>query len=289
MNKSKRTLSADRFLPDDTMLSINRMTEAFQLSQHAHEFIELAYVGEGRGFHYIENEVRPVSKGQLFVIPVGVSHVFRPASSDVAKEPLVVYNCIFRPRLIDSLLSFVTDDPIANYMKELQREELPCELITDVEAGIESLFLLMYREYELPQSGSSTYLRSLLLQVILTIYRMKHRERSGMPSKPDRFVQVLGYVERHYAEELTLSHLTESFQWSPRQLQRLFKQHTSQTFQHYLQGVRIRMSCEQLRSTDRTVAAIADSVGYRDVNSFIALFKRVVGQTPGSYRKQIST
>ncbi|SDD04841.1 AraC family transcriptional regulator, L-rhamnose operon transcriptional activator RhaR [Paenibacillus sp. UNCCL117] len=286
MNQPKRTLTAERFFPDHTMLSINRATEAFRLPQHDHEFIELAYVGEGRGFHYMENEVRPAARGQLFVIPVGVSHVFRPSSPDTASEPLVVYNCIFQPGLIDSLLPVVTEEPIAAYMKELQTGKLSCEAITDVDACLEALFLAMHREHELPQSGASTYLRSLLLQLLLTMHRLKHRESSEWPGKHDRFIQVLEYVERHYSEELTLSQLTESFRWSERQLQRLFKRHTSQTFLHYLQGVRVRKSCEQLRKSDRTIGAIAESVGYRDVNSFIALFKKVVGQTPGSYRKQ---
>lgn len=286
MNQPIRTLTAERFLPENTMLSINRMTEAFLLPQHAHEFIELAYVGEGKGFHYIGNEVRPAARGQLFVIPVGVSHVFRPASSDAVADPLIVYNCIFEPRLIDSLLPLVIDGSIASYMRELQREQSPCEAIADVDASIDALFLSMYREYELPQSGSATYLRSLLLQLILTMYRLKHRESAVLPGKHDRFVQVLSYVERHYAEAVTLSRLTDMFQWSERQLQRLFKRHTSQTFHHYLQSVRIRKSCEQLMGSDRTIGDIAESVGYRDVNTFIALFKRVVGQTPGIFRKQ---
>ncbi len=287
MKPPKRTLTVDRFIRNQAMLSINRVAEAFELSQHTHEFIELAYVGEGKGFHYIENEVRPAARGQLFVIPIGVSHVFRPSSADAVKEPLVVYNCIFSPRLIDSLLPFVTDDPIRSYMKELQREKISHDAIADADNGIEALFLTMYREYGLPQEGSSTFLRSLLLQLILTIYRLKHREREEVPGKNDRFVQVLQYIERHSSESLTLSRLTESFQWSERQLQRLFKRHTAQTFHHYLQGIRIRKSCEKLRNADLTISSVAESVGYRDANSFISHFKKIVGQTPGSYRKQV--
>ena len=285
MNQPSRTLTAERFFPEHAMLSINRVTETFRLPQHTHEFIELAYVGEGKGFHYIGNEVRPVSRGQLYVIPVGVSHVFRPSSSDTDKEPLIVYNCMFKPELIENLLPFVVDEPIAAYMRELRQNGISCDAIMDDAGGLEAQFVMMYQEYELPQSGSSTYLRNLLLQVIVTMYRLKNRGSSEWPGVHDRFVQVLGYVEQHYAEALTLSRLAESFKWSERQLQRLFKRHTSQTFHHYLQNVRIRKSCELLRSSRRTIGDIAETVGYRDVNSFISLFKRVVGQTPGSYRK----
>ncbi|GFZ93231.1 hypothetical protein GCM10008018_44500 [Paenibacillus marchantiophytorum] len=272
------------------MLYVNRVTETFRLSQHSHEFIELAYVGEGRGFHYIENEVHRAERGQLYVIPIGVSHVFRPSSADDSKEPLIIYNCIFTPQLLESFLPGVTDPPIAAFMQLLKDEAYEFDSIVDVDASIEKLFLALYQEFSLPQSGSTTYLNSLLLQLLVTIYRLINREqRAGLPAEsaqPDRFLQVLLYMEQQYAEELTLSHLTQKFQWSERQLQRLFNRHTSQTFHSYLQSLRIRKSCEQLRDSSHKIRSIAESVGYKDQNSFISIFKRIVGMTPRSYRNQ---
>ncbi|NOU73262.1 helix-turn-helix domain-containing protein [Paenibacillus sp. LMG 31458] len=286
MKHSKQTLKGERFFRHDLKLYVNREAEAFSLSKHAHEFIELAYVMEGRGFHYVENEVERISPGQLFVIPIGVSHVFRPASADVIKEPLIIYNCIFTPEFIESLISSVTEKPILTFMEELKEVGLHYYSVPDVDAAMEKLFLSLYREYSLPQSGSSTYLNSLFLQLIVTLYRFKHNENKALPSKQDRFMQVLLYIEQHYAMELTLSHLTEKFQWSERHLQRLFKQHTNQSFHNYLQSMRIRKSCEQLRNSQLKISRIAESVGYKDINSFIGLFKRMIGQTPSSYRQQ---
>lgn len=286
MKQPKQTLKGERFFPHNLMLYVNRATEAFSLPQHEHEFIELAYVMEGRGFHYVENKVERISPGQLFVIPIGVSHVFRPASADVAKEPLIIYNCIFTDELIESFIPFVIDKPIITFMKELIEEGLRYYAVSDVDAAMEKLFLSLYREYSLQQSGSSTYLNSLFLQLIITMYRFKHNEIKALPSKQDRFVQVLLYIEQNYAMELTLSHLTEQFQWSERHFQRLFKQHTNQSFHSYLQSLRIRKSCEQLRNSQLKISRIAESVGYKDINSFIGLFKRMIGQTPSSYRQQ---
>lgn len=286
MKQPKKTLKWERFSPHNLMLYVNRVTEAFSLSQHEHEFIELAYVMEGRGFHYVENEVERISPGQLVVIPIGFSHVFRPASADVAKEPLIIYNCVFKPELIESFIPFVIDKPIITFMEELKEEGLRYYSVSDVDAAMEKLFLSLYREYTLPQSGSSTNLNSLLLQLIVTMYRFKHNENKTLPSKQDRFMQVLLYIEQNYAMELTLSLLTEKFQWSERHFQRLFKQHTNQSFHNYLQSLRIRKSCEQLRNSQLKISRIAESVGYKDINSFIGLFKRMIGQTPSSYRQQ---
>lgn len=41
-------------------------------------FVENAYVYEGEGLYQIGDQCILVSKGDLFVIPPGVSHVFQP-------------------------------------------------------------------------------------------------------------------------------------------------------------------------------------------------------------------
>jgi AraC family transcriptional regulator, L-rhamnose operon transcriptional activator RhaR len=289
MKHAKETFKEESFFRDHLRLFVNRATETFQVPLHSHEFIELAYVAEGKGFHYIEDEVQRIHKGLLHVIPIGVSHVFRPNSTDALKDPLIVYNCIFTRKLIDSLIPFITDKSIAEYLVGLSEETLPYYALFDADAAIEKLFLALYREYSLPLSGSSTYLNTLLIQLIVTLYRLKNDKTEAHLNKPARFLQVLHYMDQQYAEGITLSHLTDRFQWSERHLQRLFKQHTEQTFNHYLQNLRIAKSCELLRSSQLTISRVAEAVGYKDIHSFNSLFKRIVGRSPSSYRRQLST
>lgn len=45
---------------------------------HRHDFVELAYVYEGRGLHKIGDQIMLVSQGDLFIIRPGVPHVFQP-------------------------------------------------------------------------------------------------------------------------------------------------------------------------------------------------------------------
>lgn len=288
MEQPKETLKRDSFFPDNLLLYVNRATETFNMPLHSHEFIELAYVAEGKGFHYVENEVQRIYKGQLYVLPIGVSHVFRPSSNDVLQDPLIVYNCIFTQQLIDSLTPFITDTPLVAYVEELKEENHTYYSVFDADSSIEKLFLALYREYSLPLSGSFTYLNTLLLQLIIQIYRLKNNEKQQQPSQPARFIRVLQYLEQKYAEDVTLSHLSVMFQWSERHFQRLFKQHTGQTYNHYLQNLRIQKSCELLRNSQLKIGSISESVGYKDIHSFTVLFKRIVGKTPSSYRKQFN-
>ncbi|MBW7456365.1 helix-turn-helix domain-containing protein [Paenibacillus sepulcri] len=285
MEQVRQTFKAESFF-SNLLLYVNRAVEDFTLPLHSHEFIELAYVAEGKGFHYIEDDVQRIHRGQLHVIPIGTSHVFRPSSTNALQDPLIVYNCIFTKQLVDNLIPLVFDGPIAVYLEGLKEETLPYHAVFDTDDEIGKLFLSLYKEYSLPRSGSTTYLNTLLLQLIVTIYRLHTETSRTAPGSPARFLQILSYLEQNYAEKITLSHLTERFQWSERHLQRLFKQHTGQSFNYFLQSLRIQKSCEQLRSTQQKISRIAEAVGYKDLNSFMVLFRRMVGETPGAYRRQ---
>lgn len=56
-------------------------------------------------------------------------------------------------------------------------------------------------------------------------------------------------------------------------------------FNDYLNNLRIEHAKELLISLDLRVQEIALQVGYLNVNSFIRMFKRASGLTPGEYRK----
>ena len=45
------------------------------------------------------------------------------------------------------------------------------------------------------------------------------------------------------------------------------------------------MSKKLLKETESSVSDIAAAVGFGDTNNFIRYFKRLVGTTPGNYRR----
>jgi AraC-like DNA-binding protein len=288
LQRSGEKLEGD-FFQKNMHLYMNRVAENFERPFHFHDFIELAYVAEGQGFHYIDNEIQRVHKGQLFVIPIGVSHVFRPTSPSPSSDPLIVFNCVFTPEIIDILVPSIMDEPIAAHLVRFKENDLSPYSIFDIDSTIEKLFNSFYREYSIAQSGSFTYLHSLLVQLIVTIYRLKNDEIQTPISKPTQFLHVLRYLEQYHSIELTLSLLSNKFQWSERHLQRLFQHHTGQTFNRYIQSLRIQKSCEHLRNSQLKINLIAEEIGYKDLDSFNAVFKRIMGMTPSSYRKQMGS
>ncbi|UUZ80253.1 AraC family ligand binding domain-containing protein [Paenibacillus sp. P26] len=93
IQRTVRSLRGDEFALGDLPIFVNRSVESYELSEHRHDFLEISYVSEGTGTHYTGKASLSTGQGDIFLIPVGVSHVFRPAST-AKNRPLVVYNCI---------------------------------------------------------------------------------------------------------------------------------------------------------------------------------------------------
>ncbi|MEI0735438.1 AraC family ligand binding domain-containing protein [Paenibacillus sp. JTLBN-2024] len=93
-------MQIDSLLNPNESIFVNRIAESFETPQHGHDFVEINYVAEGRGFHYIGEDRVDAEKGDVFVLPVGTTHVFRPTAVS-PKEPIVIYNCVFHPRTIE--------------------------------------------------------------------------------------------------------------------------------------------------------------------------------------------
>lgn len=96
--------------------------------------------------------------------------------------------------------------------------------------------------------------------------------------------QARAYIEAHYQEPLTLSHLADVLHLSPYHLQRTFKRLTGVTPAAYIQQIRIREAMKLLASTHLPVTDIAGQVGYTNAAHFTTRFQNVTGLTPTQYR-----
>ena len=77
-------------------------TNFSDLKIHTHDFIEIVYVYDGKGYHIYNNVTYPVSKGELYIINSRTPHCFYPTDKSNS-EHLVVYNLCFLPEFISSI------------------------------------------------------------------------------------------------------------------------------------------------------------------------------------------
>lgn len=107
--------------------------------------------------------------------------------------------------------------------------------------------------------------------------------RAGRPC----IQQVQTYLEEHYDENVSLSHLATLADLSPFHLLRIFREATGLPPHNYLTQLRI-MHAKRLIAAAVPLAEIAGIVGFSDQSHLTKHFKAVVGVTPGSYARSYS-
>jgi len=284
MNAAKMMLTDEHVPLLDYPIHISRVQEAFYIPQHEHDFVEINIVLEGSGFHYIEDQLLRVGKGDLFVLPPGVSHVYRPVSSEKPGS-FIVYNVNFRPELFECH-PFFNRVGLQEELIGISPEKHRWQHVQDLDGSL--LFMLrgMYEEFREQRNGYQVMIAAELVQLLIRISRQlgdKHQEcRSTMPIE-----RLLEEVRSNPGDsQFTLGGLAGRYGLSRSQFHRIFTKATDQSFIKYVQTARIDKACELLRSSDYKISHIAGMVGYEDLKFFHGLFKKKIGITPNQYRKR---
>lgn len=97
--------------------------------------------------------------------------------------------------------------------------------------------------------------------------------------------QMQKFLRLHLSEELDAPSLTRQFAYSPNYLLRIFKDEYGVSPSQYLKRIRIDKAKDLLAHTGKTVAEVAEEIGYRDESVFYRAFKQQAGLSPGNWRK----
>lgn len=93
------------------------------------------------------------------------------------------------------------------------------------------------------------------------------------------------YIEQNYATEITVALLAREIGVNPDYLGKLFKKEYGESINSYINRVRIQKAITLFQTTLLNISEVADAVGFRDQTYFSSVFKKIVGDTPSSFRK----
>jgi two-component system, response regulator YesN len=96
--------------------------------------------------------------------------------------------------------------------------------------------------------------------------------------------RVRAYLENNYDKKVGLKDVADEVCLSPKYLSRLFKEKTGMGFNAYRLKVKIEVAQRFLKTTPVTVQEIADKLGYKNIESFVRIFKKITGETPTMHR-----
>ncbi|MEK4519003.1 helix-turn-helix domain-containing protein [Paenibacillus sp. FSL H8-0122] len=123
-----------------------------------------------------------------------------------------------------------------------------------------------------------------LLQILETVCQMVHeRKRSHNTELKE---QLLEFIHENYNDvNLGLTHISERFRFHPTYVSKYFKEQTGTNVIDYINQYRIEEAKRILEADELNVQEVSERVGFLNSNSFIRVFKKYEGITPGQYKQ----
>lgn len=98
---------------------------------------------------------------------------------------------------------------------------------------------------------------------------------------------ALAYIEKNFAQKLTLCEVAEKTYVSQWHLSKLLNKHTGQSFSDLLNHIRIEHAKQLLSDSSLRVGDVAEQIGFADLAHFSRVFKKQEGVSANEYRNNV--
>lgn len=253
------------------------------LQRHFHTRFEITLVQSGGGTYTTDSGEHPMHPGDLFVFASNEFHTI----TDVSPEGLVITNLHFEPYYLQENAAGSLLDSYFNICythADTFRNRIPAEQGAVLRGLFEEIAQEMHtrrRAYEW-----SVYAHLQLFMVTLIRAHGYTAPQAAAFSQIQHLTQALRYIDKHFAENLTLDLLAAQAGITPTYFSALFKQAFSISPWDYLLTKRIEHAIHLLltQPKQRNMLDIAVHCGFNNTANFNKQFKKLTGLTPSQYR-----
>ncbi len=137
--------------------------------------------------------------------------------------------------------------------------------------------------HEISSKNTIKEKKNYILFLFETVAAFVNRRKSNNNMRV--YEKVIKFIEDNYQKELSLDNVSEAVGLSPSYLSLVFKEVSGMNFVEYVNTYRISKAKTMLQDITLTVSEISEKVGYTNSNTFIKVFKKYEGITPGHFRE----
>lgn len=256
------------------------------IAPHAHDFVEVAIVGEGDGRHVTSRGETPLQHGDVLVLRPGAWHGFSHCTN------LTVANCCISAHALRGELAPLHD--IRMFRQLLWSRPMAAGaqgvMTTAVEPSIAQGVIDELGRMQAERSEHNAHPGRLLGRLITVLGELADGTSPPAPSARAHpaVAAAITELEAAPAHPWRLDELATTVNVDPDYLGRLFRQYVGLTPLGYLARVRAELAATQLARTTMPVGRVGASVGWADPTYFARRFRTLVGLTPTAYRQQVS-
>jgi YesN/AraC family two-component response regulator len=120
-----------------------------------------------------------------------------------------------------------------------------------------------------------------LLEYICDYFLKKNKTKAEFKVSVD----IIEYIKDNYKDEnLSVAMIGDHFNMTSNYLSKIFKNEVEEGLHDFIERIRIEKAKELILSEKINISEVAKEVGYSNSKTFIRVFKKIEGTTPGKYR-----
>ncbi len=281
--------SGDLLWKDGFPLLAMRYDHTRSRPMHSHDFCELVIVTSGSCRHTTPAGSYDISAGDVFLIRPGTAHSYT-AVSDFSLVNLLYSSELFPLCDLGSnpgyQALFVLEPELRLPGGSYRHLKLDRETLLRIEGKIERL------EDALDHPVPGHRFRALTVFMDLVWFLAQYFTAAVVPEEQNdllRLGRLLGFLEEHYRDPLTLAEIARSASISEVTLYRLFLKGVGEAPIAYLNRIRVEHARALLLNTRLPMAEISARSGFADSNYFSRCFRKFTGCSPREFRQNSGT
>lgn len=300
-----------------TIVSIINSEESFQESGSIHEFISLVseYFRKNYGITFT------IGVGKAYEKPEDCSMSFIEALYALKYKMVKGQNTVIHIDEVSNIPKSILDYPMEKekqlvtiiksgdiksakelleeiFERNLGRRSMSTEMITNLfnalaGTAIRTIYEMQSTVEEILGGESDVYnalgakntvaeKKSYLISLFETVAGYSSKRK--LSQSRTVYDKVKAYIEKNYRNELSLDRAATVVELSPSYLSFVFREVSGKNFVDFVNEYRIERAKELLKSSSMNMSEIAERVGYANSNTFIKVFKKYEGVTPGMFR-----
>lgn len=245
--------------PNPTYRIMHNISHEFPYDYYVFE-----YVVKGKGHIETPEEKYTVTAGDFYFLNRNCYHIYYADQDDPFEKIFIV--------LYGSFVDFLVSKYLSNesvYIKKCDLKELMTGIIR-----------LLSKDGPIDYDSLAVSVLELFQQVFPPPYRKK-------PSAKHIPEIIKNYIDTHINEKITLDDISNSLYISKSHIERVFKNEYGQTPLAYCINQKIEHVASMLITTNYPLSQIAQQLGFSDVKYLSKCFKRIKGQTPMEYTRNM--
>jgi AraC-like DNA-binding protein len=254
---------------------------------HYHNNYEISFITEGSGKRIVADSIEEFQPGDLVFIGRNLPHVWiaDKETRTPSNRTLEMVFLQFTSEVLSSqILALPEFKHVANALALSERGiQVVDQTLNEVSAlmlqmpylkGFERMLHFFMMMDIIGKSDSNIHLAS------------KEYIKSRFKTGNKRIETIHEYLMSNYREEVNLKRLAELVNMAEGSLCRFFKENMGITLFEYLNKIKTDFACKLLMDPDLSILEVCLDSGFNNLSHFNKQFRKSLGVTPSSYRKQ---